>query len=576
MEVLLTLHMDLYGPMRVQSINGKKYLLVIVDDYSSKDLGKLQPTADIGIFVGYALSRKGYRIYNKRTRKIMETIHVQFDELSEPMAPVQLGVATGSTIIEDNPFAHAKVDPFVNVFAPEPSSKTSTSEDANLKWTYKVKLDEYGDVLKNKARLVAKGYRQEEGIDFEESFAPVAHIEAIRIFIANAASKNMNIYQMDVGGRGLIYVLDSGLTNHNERYGHSGLLIPLHNGLIIPLHSGLIIPLHSGLTIFPHIGLVSIREALEITPIDQAHQFVSPPPGDAIMNFVNELGYTKEIHFVTRMAFVPKGEDDEVFGMPNPNELISNNIMNVPYYNVYLEIVAKHDRKVAAEKRGKKKPATAKQFKSKLVKEKSSKQAPAPKPKAGLDPSKTPESQPQPDDEMDKDKAGSDPGESSVALAGPNPEPTYNDFIANVYPYVHESLKFSADEHVIIEEPLSSTRTLFLMTNMDDAYTIGDQFLNDKSTEYDLRKLNVEVKVVSMVTVPIYHASSSAPPLSTPVIDLSLPKPVSSTTRAPIFTAITTTLPLPPPPQQQSTIDSELAARVTALENKFDDFEQKS
>ncbi|GKE73046.1 retrovirus-related pol polyprotein from transposon TNT 1-94 [Tanacetum coccineum] len=56
-----------------------------------------------------------------------------------------------------------------------------------LKWIYKVKLDEYGDVLKNKARLVAKGYRQEEGIDFEESFAPIARIEAIRIFIANAA-----------------------------------------------------------------------------------------------------------------------------------------------------------------------------------------------------------------------------------------------------------------------------------------------------------------------------------------------------------------------------------------------------
>ncbi|GJT25779.1 retrovirus-related pol polyprotein from transposon TNT 1-94 [Tanacetum coccineum] len=67
-----------------------------------------------------------------------------------------------------------------------------------LKWIYKVKLDEYGDVLKNKARLVAKGYRQEEGINFEESFAPVARIEAIRIFIANAATKNMIIYQMDV------------------------------------------------------------------------------------------------------------------------------------------------------------------------------------------------------------------------------------------------------------------------------------------------------------------------------------------------------------------------------------------
>ncbi|GJT30922.1 retrovirus-related pol polyprotein from transposon TNT 1-94 [Tanacetum coccineum] len=67
-----------------------------------------------------------------------------------------------------------------------------------LKWIYKVKTDEFGGVLKNKARLVAQGFRQEEGIDFEESFVPVARIEAIRIFVANAAYKNMTIYQMDV------------------------------------------------------------------------------------------------------------------------------------------------------------------------------------------------------------------------------------------------------------------------------------------------------------------------------------------------------------------------------------------
>ncbi|GKC81418.1 retrovirus-related pol polyprotein from transposon TNT 1-94, partial [Tanacetum coccineum] len=67
-----------------------------------------------------------------------------------------------------------------------------------LKWIYKVKTDEFGRVLKNKARLVAQGFRQEEGINFEESFAPVARIEAIRIFIANAAHKNMTIYQMDI------------------------------------------------------------------------------------------------------------------------------------------------------------------------------------------------------------------------------------------------------------------------------------------------------------------------------------------------------------------------------------------
>ncbi|GJX85592.1 retrovirus-related pol polyprotein from transposon TNT 1-94 [Tanacetum coccineum] len=67
-----------------------------------------------------------------------------------------------------------------------------------LKWIYKVKLDELGGILKNKARLVARGYRQEEGIDFEESFAPVARLEAVRIFLAFAAHMNMIVYQMDV------------------------------------------------------------------------------------------------------------------------------------------------------------------------------------------------------------------------------------------------------------------------------------------------------------------------------------------------------------------------------------------
>ncbi|GKF50858.1 uncharacterized mitochondrial protein-like protein, partial [Tanacetum coccineum] len=78
-----------------------------------------------------------------------------------------------------------------------------------LKWIYKVKLDEYGDVLKNKARLVEKGFRQEEGLDFEESFAPVARLEAIRIFIANAASKNMigSLMYLTAGRRDLVFAV---------------------------------------------------------------------------------------------------------------------------------------------------------------------------------------------------------------------------------------------------------------------------------------------------------------------------------------------------------------------------------
>ncbi|GKD53027.1 hypothetical protein Tco_1286414, partial [Tanacetum coccineum] len=81
------------------------------------------------------------------------------------------------------------------------------------------------------------------------------------------------------------------------------------------------------------------------------------------------------------LKFIPKGEDNEVFGMPIPYEPILNNIRNAPYYNAYLEMVAKHDRKITAKKGEKKKPATAKQPKPKLAKEKSSKPAPASKPK---------------------------------------------------------------------------------------------------------------------------------------------------------------------------------------------------
>nr|GEX30609.1 retrovirus-related Pol polyprotein from transposon TNT 1-94 [Tanacetum cinerariifolium] len=70
-----------------------------------------------------------------------------------------------------------------------------------------VKLEELGGVLKNKTRLVARGYRQEEGIDFEEYYAPVARLEAIRIFTAYATHKNMTVYQMDVKIAFLIGIL---------------------------------------------------------------------------------------------------------------------------------------------------------------------------------------------------------------------------------------------------------------------------------------------------------------------------------------------------------------------------------
>ncbi|GKA86624.1 putative ribonuclease H-like domain-containing protein [Tanacetum coccineum] len=334
----------------------------------SENLGKLQPKANIGIFIGYAPIKKTFRIYNRHTGRIIETIHVDFDELTtmasehsssgpalhemtpatissgpalhkmtpttissglvpnpppstpfvppsktpkviapidEVVAPVP-AVSTGSpssTIVgqdvpspsnsqttpetqspvipnyvkEDNhdlDVAHMNNDLFFGIPILENNSEasssnviptvvhTSTSNSEHVtKWTkdhpleniigelkrpistrlqlyeqalfcyydafltsvepknYKdaltqacwieamqeelneferLGLDERGGILKNKARLVARGYRQEEGIDFEESFASVARLEAIRIFLAFAAHMNMVVYQMDV------------------------------------------------------------------------------------------------------------------------------------------------------------------------------------------------------------------------------------------------------------------------------------------------------------------------------------------------------------------------------------------
>ncbi|GJQ98574.1 hypothetical protein Tco_0009713 [Tanacetum coccineum] len=85
------LHMDLCGPMRVASINGKKKLNVeyfhvfgslCYPKNDRDDLGKMKPKADIGVFIGYSETSRGFQIYNRRTKKIMETIHVKFNELT--------------------------------------------------------------------------------------------------------------------------------------------------------------------------------------------------------------------------------------------------------------------------------------------------------------------------------------------------------------------------------------------------------------------------------------------------------------------------------------------------------------
>nr|GEZ84184.1 retrovirus-related Pol polyprotein from transposon TNT 1-94 [Tanacetum cinerariifolium] len=182
-----------------------------------EDIGKLGAKGDIGFFIGYSADSCAFRVYNRRTKKIMETMNVSFNELSA-MAFEQCSSNPGlqsmtfgqissgldltyapSTITTQQPteveldlLFEAMYDDYIGVPAPDNITPLT------LKWLFKNKHDEEKTVIRNKSRLVVRGYRQEEGIDFKESFAPVARMEAIRIFLAFAAHKSFTVFQMDV------------------------------------------------------------------------------------------------------------------------------------------------------------------------------------------------------------------------------------------------------------------------------------------------------------------------------------------------------------------------------------------
>nr|GEW43321.1 retrovirus-related Pol polyprotein from transposon TNT 1-94 [Tanacetum cinerariifolium] len=593
---------DTDGVELIKGSRGSNLYTILVEDmikvfgalcYPTKnieDLGKLQPTADIRIFVGYAPSRKGYRIYKKRTRRIMETIHVQFDELTEPMAPMHLSTGpapifltpgqissglvpnsvpaapyvppinkdleilfqpmfdeyleppcierpispaltvqvpvnsadtpSSTTIYQDapslsislsssalqSPSLHqgvavkstlmvdvALVDntPFINVFAPEPSSDASSSGDI-----YKVKLDEYGDVLKNKAWLVAKVYRQEEGIDFNELFALVARIEAIRIFVTNATSKNMTIYQIDVKTAFLngklkeeVYVcqpegfVDPDHPTHvyhlkKALYGlkqaprawskhidirHHFIQEQVEKGVVelyfvtTDYSSRKYSPKHyqeSGLNFYSRVShnqgnkkatiivIPSVRfTKLIIYYLQSKHKFHPRP--DSPLHLPNEelvLGYLK---------FSAKGTKREVFGMPILNELITTDIQEEQYYKEYLEKATKKSkpsapkadlrppvRKPASSQQPKPKPAPAKseEKKRKLVTKTSDKPSPAKRSKPGLVTKRR------------KPTSSLRSVDESIDEGIPEKEPRFDDEDSDIQRAVEESLKSVHDE----------------------------------------------------------------------------------------------------------------------------------
>nr|GEY04344.1 hypothetical protein [Tanacetum cinerariifolium] len=687
---------------------------------SCKDLGKLQLTADIRIFVGYAPSMKGYRIYNKRTRRLMETIHIQFDELTELMAHVHLSLgptpifltpgqissglipnsvpaapyvpptnkdleilfqpmfdeylepprverpvspasaiqapvnsAAESNLMEDKPVAPVDNNPFINVFAPKPSYDASSSGDVSSAEStrasqtlyhlgkqskdhpldnvignlsrpiYKVKRDEYVDVLKNKARLVAKGYRQEEIIDFEESFTLVARIEAIRIFIANAASKSMTIYQMDVK----TVFLNGELKEK--------VYVSQPEGFVKSQLNDVKLPVVKLARMYNKITMADVNLNVN-SPAEQAPVMAPPtrtddqiPPRSrwvpvgksncwrmweeftqSIYSFVKDkknlalhtqgkkkanpivilsIRFTKLIihHLQSKHKFHPrpsslhlpyeeyilgylkfsaKGTKHEVFGMPISNDLITADILGEKYYKEYLEKVAKHQRYLTGE-------------------EGSDPDSPAPKPAKATKKSKpsAPKAAPPTSSQSLVDKF--------VDEGIPEREPRFDNKEADMQRAVKESLKSVHDAHrgllppVVFREPdsgkfqpLSEVQgkgkdkgpcLLYNTLLKTSALAINSSMINLLKQKMIRQLRKTEAK--SMVSVTIHQDTSAIPPMTSSMIDLiSRPgflndhRPLPATATSTTITIITT-LPLPPQPQQGTT-ESILIKRISKLE----------
>ncbi|KAJ9557264.1 LOW QUALITY PROTEIN: hypothetical protein OSB04_011878 [Centaurea solstitialis] len=153
-----------------------------------------------------------------RTRRGTRNIclYVNFLSISEPKF-INEALSDPSRVLA----TQEKLEQFIRnkvwKLVPKPFLKTIIE----TKWIFRNKMDELGTVVRNKARLVAQGYRQEEGIDYDETFAPVARLEAIRIFLAHVAFLNIKVYQMDVKSAFLngklseeVYLQEPGMTSN--------------------------------------------------------------------------------------------------------------------------------------------------------------------------------------------------------------------------------------------------------------------------------------------------------------------------------------------------------------------------
>ncbi|GJU34019.1 putative ribonuclease H-like domain-containing protein [Tanacetum coccineum] len=237
---LQLLHMDLFGPTSVRSLNHKTYCLVITDDFSRFSWVFFLRTKDETSGILKDFIRQIENQLNQKVKTIRCDNGTEFKnrdfiefcgskgikrEYSNARTPQQNGVAerknnnvpllracrtklADSLLKRQEQDANDSAEALREEFSQETedlllqarAAKASSTNIVNIASTlvYRNKKDERGVVVRNKERLVAQGHRQEEGIEYDEVFAPVARIEAIRIFLAFASDIGFIVYQMDV------------------------------------------------------------------------------------------------------------------------------------------------------------------------------------------------------------------------------------------------------------------------------------------------------------------------------------------------------------------------------------------
>nr|GFA32102.1 hypothetical protein [Tanacetum cinerariifolium] len=191
-----------------------------------ENLDKMKEKGDPCILVGYSTQSKGYRVYNKRTRLIVESIHLRFDEIKEMLETIVANDTSCLVPQRQKASDYDNSDPVHQIQHVLPSADKTVPSQKELDLLFGPLYDEFFNAAEPKNikesmadsawinamqeelyqfdrlqvwELVDKPYgKHEEGINFEESFAPVSRLEAVRIFVAYATHKSFPIYQMDV------------------------------------------------------------------------------------------------------------------------------------------------------------------------------------------------------------------------------------------------------------------------------------------------------------------------------------------------------------------------------------------